>query len=100
FVGNPYPSHVDLREFFDTNTSVEAQALFYEKDPTSDTHIINEIRSGFGVWVPNGGDNIPNNTVYIGTTGNTDSGVFTRATYTMYDLNGNPTGGPQGYGLD
>lgn len=95
YVGNPYPSHLDLTDFLLENKSViEGQVYFYDKDPNVGSHILTEIQSGYGIWVPNGGAEIYDDLVYIGTTESTYAGVYTAATYLMYDGSGNPTGYP------
>src|SRR5690606_22904441 len=99
YVGNPYPSHLNLTDFLAHNLDkIESKVHLYDKNPDIKSHILTEIQSGYGTWVPYGGDaEIPNDPVYIGTTESTDAGVYTVATYVMYDGNGNPIGYP---GLD
>ena len=90
-VGNPYPSHLDLTDFFNQNQSIHATAYFYEKSPDSNTHILNEIESGYVTWIPGGEPNTVN-PLYIGGTGNTSQGIYAKAVYKKYDLQGNPIG--------
>lgn len=97
YVGNPYPSHLDLTDFLKQNSGkIESKVHFYDKDPNADSHILTEIQSGYGTWVPYGGgvEEIPDDPVYIGTTGSTDAGIYTAATYLMYNGSGDPTGYP------
>ena len=95
YVGNPYPSNIDLAKFLlhPDNNDIEAKALFYEKSDLAQSHNINEIQSGYGTWVPNGG---PNTVPEPYADGNLGAGVFSTGTFVMYDLNGNPLPGTYG----
>lgn len=87
YVGNPYPSHIDLAKFLDHNTDVDATAYFYEKSDAVPSHYLTEIQSGYGTWVPNGG---ANDVIVPYADGNPDRGLFVAATFQMYYGNGDP----------
>lgn len=53
-IGNPYPSAVDLQEFFDGNPDVDAQAFYWEQDHTVNSHYLNAYEGGYAVWTADG----------------------------------------------
>ena len=61
-IGNPYPSAVDLQEFFDGNPDVDAEAFYWEQDHSVNSHYLNAYEGGYGVWQADGsidGDYMP-----------------------------------------
>ncbi|NQX78250.1 T9SS type A sorting domain-containing protein [Gilvibacter sp.] len=53
-IGNPYPSAVDLQEFFDGNPDVDAQAFYWEQDHAVNSHYLNAYQGGYAVWTADG----------------------------------------------
>ncbi|MDC7997794.1 T9SS type A sorting domain-containing protein [Gilvibacter sediminis] len=53
-IGNPYPSAVDLQEFFDGNPDVDAQAFYWEQDHSVNSHYLNAYQGGYAVWTADG----------------------------------------------
>jgi type IX secretion system substrate protein len=71
--GNPYPSTIDLDLFLTDpgNTPlIDGTALFWEHDPTVNSHLIVNYRGGYGIY-------------------NGSSGIYTPATFYNYDAAGN-----------
>ncbi len=87
--GNPYPSALDLNQFFDANTNLDGKAYYWVQDKTINSHNIQSYSGGYATY------NFANADVSAITAGATTSGyIFTDAVFTNYDLGGNPIGVP------
>ncbi len=86
--GNPYPSAIDLVEFFNANTGNGlTEILFWDEPKNSEySHYYVNKSGGYGVWVPG-----PANS------GNTNPGSYTAPTFKTYSANGG-LGGNAGTG--
>ena len=76
-VGNPYPSALDLKavmEDVENRNNIDGEIYFW--DSASTTHILEEYVGGYGVYVPD-----------VDAAGD---GMYTDATFIMYDNNGIP----------
>lgn len=78
-VGNPYPSAMNLQDFLldADNTEIEATAYFWQQDRSTMSHRTDSYIGGYGTYVPSPG-----------------IGLFTQATFTAFDGNGDIVGGP------
>lgn len=87
--GNPYPSSLDLAAFLNHPSNVneiEGEIRFWDQDRTTNTHYIYDYQGGYGVWVPEGGDPVPDE--YGGGT----SGIYAAAPFKTYDGYGSQNG--------
>ena len=80
-IGNPYPSAVDLQEFFDDNPDVDAQAFYWEQDHAVNSHYLDAYQGGYAVWTADG----------------TADGFYQQAIFLSYAGDGS-TGPPTGTG--
>jgi hypothetical protein len=80
--GNPYPCAMDLSNFLFSSTNTTGTAYFWEQDKLSpDSHYTADYVGGYGTFVP---------------VSTTSMGVYNRAVYYQYGVNGFPVGGPTG----
>ena len=76
--GNPYPSAIDLKEFFwdnDTENGLNS-ILFWDEPKDEYSHYYSDRSGGYGVWIPG-----PDNT-------EGDPGAYTAPTFKNYSANG------------
>lgn len=103
-IGNPYPSALDLKQFlidanYNANPSTSGNSLqdsqfdnelhFWEQVATS--HMQLEYEGGYGTYVPGAVSNadLDSNGKYTGV----DDGMYNPATFSNWDVNGNPVAG-------
>ncbi len=53
-IGNPYPSAVDLVDFFAGNPDVDATAFYWEQDHTTNSHFLQDYQGGYATWTDDG----------------------------------------------
>ncbi len=84
FVGNPYPSAMDVQQFLldPDNSEIDGAAYFWQQAPAT-THFITDYVGGYGTYVPAPA-----------------AGLFTPATFTTFDVDGVSIGGALGMGAD
>ena len=71
--GNPYPSALDLVEFFNDNGNVD-EVWFWDEDRSINSHNYTANKGGYGAWTNTGGN-----------------GTYVRPNFMNYDSAGNPT---------
>lgn len=83
--GNPYPSTLDLKKFFQDpqNTSLSA-IYFYDEDRSVMSHLYSEKPYGHGVWLPGGSGD--------------QNGIYTAATFYIWNAGGTHGGTGTGTG--
>jgi Secretion system C-terminal sorting domain len=87
--GNPYPSALDLNAvFWDADNSEISEFWYYDEDRNVDSHLYSQKPYGYGTYVPGALD--PG--------GLTENGLYTPATFSIWDSNGTETGGSYGSG--
>ncbi|KXN98107.1 hypothetical protein LS48_13395 [Aequorivita aquimaris] len=60
--GNPYPSALDMNKFYhDSANAVLGAIYYYDEDRSVMSHYYSQKPFGYGVWVPDGPDNTPDN---------------------------------------
>ena len=81
--GNPYPSALDLNKlFFEPSNGALSAIYYYDEDRTKMSHNYSGKPFGYGVWIPNGLDDTPNND-------NDFPGAYTSATFYIWNAAGN-----------
>ncbi len=92
FGGNPYPSTLDMAAFVAANPQIEGTIYYWDQDRSTNNHNLETYQGGYGTWVPFGGDSVP------AEYGGGLTGIYTNATFIMYDGAGNPLPGDVGNG--
>ncbi len=89
YLGNPYPSHIDMRDFLVDNPGLQGWVWYYEKSEAVQSHNLTAIQSGYGTWVPAGGTDTIDDAY-----GGGNEGIYTAPTFVMYNGDGTPIPGP------
>lgn len=85
--GNPYPSAMDLNQFFDGNPNLDGKAYYWVQDKTINSHNLTAYSGGYSTY------NFADADVFANS-GSTSGYIFTDAVFTNYDLGGNPISVP------
>ncbi len=80
--GNPYPSAIDLNQFFDDNSTLDGKAYYWVQDKTINSHNITSYSGGYATY------NFADPDV-IAVSGSDSGYIFTAAIFTNFDLGGN-----------